>query len=91
MRKTGMGPEKARLAAGSLGEAGGPLLVVGFCGGLDGESVPGEVLVPAELYAATAEGHPEDVHLLVAERVKRVHNGSGEARHATRQAIPRRE
>ncbi len=59
VRKTGMGPEKARVAAGTLTGAGSALLVVGFCGGLDEESVPGEVIIPVEVYAATDEGHEE--------------------------------
>jgi 4-hydroxy-3-methylbut-2-en-1-yl diphosphate reductase len=60
VRKTGMGPVRARASAGELPRAGGgALLVVGFCGGLDGESVPGEVIVPEHVYAAGDEGHPE--------------------------------
>ena len=35
------------------------LLVVGFCGGLDDASVPGEVIVADEVYAAADEGHTE--------------------------------
>ncbi|MHB8533787.1 MAG: phosphorylase family protein, partial [Solirubrobacteraceae bacterium] len=60
VRKTGMGPEKAKTAAGELtGQAGRALLVVGFCGGLDESSVPGEVIVAESVYAAIDEGHPE--------------------------------
>ena len=60
VRKTGMGPAKARAAVGSLGrEQASALLVVGFCGGLDAESVPGEVIIPERVYAADDEGHPE--------------------------------
>ncbi len=58
VRKTGMGPARARQAAGGLaGADGGTLLVVGFCGGLDASSVPGEVIVAEEVYAAADEGH----------------------------------
>jgi 4-hydroxy-3-methylbut-2-enyl diphosphate reductase len=58
VRKTGMGPERAKAAAGELArEAGGALLVLGFCGGLDASSVPGEVIVAEEVYAADDEGH----------------------------------
>jgi 4-hydroxy-3-methylbut-2-enyl diphosphate reductase len=58
VRKTGMGPARARAAAGALQrDAGSALLVVGFCGGLDEESVPGEVIIPQEVYAAGDEGH----------------------------------
>jgi 4-hydroxy-3-methylbut-2-en-1-yl diphosphate reductase len=60
VRKTGMGPGRARAAAGALeADAAGALLVLGFCGGLDGESVPGEVIIAEEVYAAQDEGHPE--------------------------------
>ena len=46
VRKTGMGPKRSRAAAGELAGAGGSaMLVLGFCGGLDASSVPGEVIV----------------------------------------------
>lgn len=58
VRKTGMGPGSAKAAARRLAsEAGGALLVLGFCGGLDAKSVPGEVIVAEEVYAASDEGH----------------------------------
>ncbi len=58
VRKTGMGPARARQAADRLASAdGGALLVLGFCGGLDAGSVPGEVIVAEEVYAAEDEGH----------------------------------
>ena len=58
VRKTGMGPERAIAAAGGLArEAPGALLVLGFCGGLDAGSAPGEVIVAEEGYAAEDEGH----------------------------------
>lgn len=61
VRKTGMGPERARAAAGGLErDAAGGLLVLGFCGGLDASSVPGEVIVAEEVYAAGDEGHAEE-------------------------------
>jgi 4-hydroxy-3-methylbut-2-enyl diphosphate reductase len=61
VRKTGMGPQRARLAADALGvEAARAMLVLGFCGGLDESSVPGEVIVAEEVYAATDENHPEE-------------------------------
>jgi 4-hydroxy-3-methylbut-2-en-1-yl diphosphate reductase len=60
VHKTGMGPEKAKAAAGQLSvRASSALLVLGFCGGLDDQSVPGEVIVAQEVYAAVDEGHPE--------------------------------
>jgi 4-hydroxy-3-methylbut-2-enyl diphosphate reductase len=61
VRKTGMGPERAKSAAGELAvHAGSTMLVLGFCGGLDAASVPGEVIVAEEIYAAGDEGHPDE-------------------------------
>jgi 4-hydroxy-3-methylbut-2-enyl diphosphate reductase len=58
VRKTGMGPAHAQAAAGTLARAPGKaLLVLGFCGGLDAESVPGEVIVAEAVRAAGDEGH----------------------------------
>jgi 4-hydroxy-3-methylbut-2-enyl diphosphate reductase len=60
VRKTGMGPDRARAAAGELLRHGAAsLLVVGFCGGLDEDSVPGEVIIPEEVYAADDEDRAE--------------------------------
>jgi 4-hydroxy-3-methylbut-2-enyl diphosphate reductase len=61
--KTGMGPRRARAAAASLlSEPGSRLLVVGFCGGLEDLSEPGEVIVADEVLAdprllPSGEGH----------------------------------
>jgi 4-hydroxy-3-methylbut-2-en-1-yl diphosphate reductase len=61
VRKTGMGPDRSKAAVGELAaHAGGVVLVLGFCGGLDATSVPGEVIVAEEVYAATDEGHTEE-------------------------------
>ena len=62
VRKTGMGPERAE---GRRRRAGWPapasaMLVLGFCGGLDATSVPAEVIVAEEVYAAGDEGHAEE-------------------------------
>jgi 4-hydroxy-3-methylbut-2-enyl diphosphate reductase len=79
VRKTGMGTEKAKAAAGALGrEAGDALLVLGFCGGLDTESVPGETIVAEELYAASDENHaPERVVCADAENLTAMLRGRG--------------
>jgi 4-hydroxy-3-methylbut-2-en-1-yl diphosphate reductase len=63
VRKTGMGPQRARAAAGMLARAPGrALLVLGFCGGLDAQSVPGEVIVAEAVLTASDAGHaPERV------------------------------
>jgi 4-hydroxy-3-methylbut-2-en-1-yl diphosphate reductase len=61
VRKTGMGPERAKAAAGDLvSQAGRVMIVLGFCGGLDASSVPGEVIVAEDVYAASDEGHAEE-------------------------------
>jgi 4-hydroxy-3-methylbut-2-enyl diphosphate reductase len=55
---TGMGPVRSQAAARTLRERpGDALLVLGFCGGLDQQSVPGEVVVAEEVLAASDEGH----------------------------------
>jgi 4-hydroxy-3-methylbut-2-en-1-yl diphosphate reductase len=60
VRKTGMGPARARACSGELAaHSGRAMLVLGFCGGLDAASVPGEVIVAQEVYAAADEGHDE--------------------------------
>jgi 4-hydroxy-3-methylbut-2-enyl diphosphate reductase len=60
VRKTGMGPARARASARELGGgSAAAMLVLGFCGGLDESSQPGEVIVAEEVYAALDEGHPE--------------------------------
>jgi 4-hydroxy-3-methylbut-2-en-1-yl diphosphate reductase len=61
VRTTGMGPRRARAAAGRLlGEPGAALLVLGFCGGLSSGSAPGEVIVAEEVYAAPDEDDPPE-------------------------------
>jgi 4-hydroxy-3-methylbut-2-enyl diphosphate reductase len=61
--RTGMGPRRAREAARALlREPGEALLVLGFCGGLDERSEPGEVVVAEQVRAAEDEGHePQSV------------------------------
>jgi 4-hydroxy-3-methylbut-2-enyl diphosphate reductase len=60
VHKTGMGPRRSRAAVPQLGaDSASAMLVVGFCGGLDEGSVPGEVIVAEEVYAAPDEAHPE--------------------------------
>jgi 4-hydroxy-3-methylbut-2-en-1-yl diphosphate reductase len=60
VRKTGMGPARAKAAVGELAGARAKMMIVlGFCGGLDATSLPGEVIVAEEVYAAADEGHAE--------------------------------
>ncbi|HTZ86747.1 MAG TPA: hypothetical protein VMB05_08775 [Solirubrobacteraceae bacterium] len=58
VRITGMGPEKSIAAVSRLREEPGHgLMVLGFCGGLDAQSRPGEVIVADEVRATDDEGH----------------------------------
>jgi 4-hydroxy-3-methylbut-2-enyl diphosphate reductase len=60
VRKTGMGPGRSKAAADELaGAQARAMLVLGFCGGLDAGSVPGEVIVAEEVYSADDEGHEQ--------------------------------
>jgi 4-hydroxy-3-methylbut-2-enyl diphosphate reductase len=70
VRATGMGPKRARAAAHELAQAPGEgLLVLGFCGGLDPSSRPGEVIVAEEVWAAADEEGATDGDDLHGERV----------------------
>jgi 4-hydroxy-3-methylbut-2-enyl diphosphate reductase len=71
VRKTGMGPHKSRAAADALrAEPGDALMVLGFCGGLDAQSRPGDVVVADEVLSAADEGHaPERVACAGAEQL----------------------
>ena len=61
VRKTGMGPGRSKAAAGQLaGAQARAMLVVGFCGGLDAGSVPGEVIIAEQVYSAADEGHAQE-------------------------------
>jgi 4-hydroxy-3-methylbut-2-enyl diphosphate reductase len=61
VRKTGMGPQRSKSAVRQLAAHGaGAMIVLGFCGGLDSSSVPGEVIVAEEVYAARDEGHLDE-------------------------------
>jgi 4-hydroxy-3-methylbut-2-enyl diphosphate reductase len=56
LRTTGMGRQRSRAAACALmKQPGEGLLVLGFCGGLDEESRPGDVVVADEVSAADDE------------------------------------
>jgi 4-hydroxy-3-methylbut-2-enyl diphosphate reductase len=58
VRTTGMGLERSREAAETLGaQPGDGLLVLGFCGGLDEDSRPGDVVVAEEVWAPDDAGH----------------------------------
>jgi 4-hydroxy-3-methylbut-2-enyl diphosphate reductase len=79
VRRTGMGPVRAKAAARVLlGAPARALLVLGFCGGLDEESVPGEVVVADEVLAAPDEGHDsQEVPCAGAEQFTAALSASG--------------
>jgi 4-hydroxy-3-methylbut-2-enyl diphosphate reductase len=58
VRHTGMGMERSLKAVPAVAAAtADALLVLGFCGGLDAASSPGEVVVADEVMAAVGEGN----------------------------------
>ena len=61
VHKTGMGPAARAAARARSARPASALLVLGFCGGLDEDSVPGEVVVAEEVLAATTKATPEEV------------------------------
>jgi 4-hydroxy-3-methylbut-2-enyl diphosphate reductase len=75
VRKTGMGPRRSQAAVGALAaDNGRAMLVLGFCGGLDATSVPGEVIVAEDVYATGEDGHAEqrvrcDLHDQLVQRL----------------------
>lgn len=79
VRRTGMGTARARAAAPTLArEPGEALLVLGFCGGLDERSVPGEVIVAEAVFSAQDEGHdPERVRCADADGLRALLRGHG--------------
>jgi 4-hydroxy-3-methylbut-2-en-1-yl diphosphate reductase len=79
VQKTGMGTARARASAATLArEPGEGLLVLGFCGGLDERSVPGEVIVADAVFSARDEGHaPERVSCADAGRLTGLLRGRG--------------
>ncbi len=79
VHKTGMGPKRAKQAAARLAKTpASALLVLGFCGGLDEESVPGEVIVAEHVSTAADEGHaPERVPCADAAGMRAALKGRG--------------
>jgi 4-hydroxy-3-methylbut-2-enyl diphosphate reductase len=79
VRRTGMGPRRAGAAAHTLRrEPGEGLLVLGFCGGLDEHSRPGEVVVATEVLTAADEGHGQErVACSGVERLERALTATG--------------
>jgi 4-hydroxy-3-methylbut-2-en-1-yl diphosphate reductase len=79
VHRTGMGPVRSQQAARALlSVPADALLVLGFCGGLDEGSRPGEVVVAEEVLTATDEGHsPQEVACADAERLAAALSTSG--------------
>ena len=79
VRRTGMGPRRSGAAAHALRqEPGERLLVLGFCGGLDEQSRPGEVVVASEVRSAADEGHGQErVACSGVERLERALAATG--------------
>jgi 4-hydroxy-3-methylbut-2-enyl diphosphate reductase len=79
VRRTGMGPRRSRAAALALREEPGEaLLVIGFCGGLDEGSRPGEVVVASEVLTAADEGQDQQrVACSGVERLERALAAAG--------------
>jgi 4-hydroxy-3-methylbut-2-enyl diphosphate reductase len=79
VRRTGMGPRRSRSAAVALREQPGEaLLVLGFCGGLDERSRPGEVVVASEVLTAADEGQGQErVACSGVERLERALAAAG--------------
>jgi 4-hydroxy-3-methylbut-2-en-1-yl diphosphate reductase len=75
---TGMGARRSRAAAGLLGqEPGTGLLVLGFCGGLDEHSRPGDVVVAEELWASEEHDGGERIRCEGAEALTAAVAGQG--------------
>jgi 4-hydroxy-3-methylbut-2-enyl diphosphate reductase len=78
VRKTGMGPHKSRAAVAWLREErADALIVLGFCGGLDERSRPGEVIVADEVSTSDDEGHASA--RASCDGAERLHGALGDA------------
>ncbi len=59
VQKTGMGPRRAARSAAAAGDAGGrAVLIAGFCGALDPELQPGDVVLASELRGPSGPSLP---------------------------------
>jgi 4-hydroxy-3-methylbut-2-enyl diphosphate reductase len=84
VRHTGMGMERSLKAVpGVAVTAADALVVLGFCGGLDEASLPGEVVVAEEVVAAAGEGNaPARAMCAGADRVGAEVAGAGLSVHS---------
>jgi 4-hydroxy-3-methylbut-2-enyl diphosphate reductase len=75
---TGMGAQRSRAAASALShEPGDGLLVLGFCGGLDEQTRPGDVVVAEEVWAAEEGQHGERIRCEGAAQLATAVAGKG--------------
>lgn len=78
VHRTGIGPRRSRAAARALlGEAGDALLVLGFCGGLDEGSEPGEVVIAEEVTGEVDDQGPQRVPCTPASQISPALSGTG--------------
>jgi 4-hydroxy-3-methylbut-2-enyl diphosphate reductase len=78
VHRTGMGAQRSRAAALALSERSGEgLLVLGFCGGLDAQSRPGDVVVAEELWAADEGAEGERIRCDAAPQLAAAVAGQG--------------
>jgi 4-hydroxy-3-methylbut-2-en-1-yl diphosphate reductase len=79
VRQTGMGPRRAARASElPRAEPGCPVLIAGFCGALDPELEPGDVILPTELRGPTGTTVCDDTTILAGALRRagfRVHQG----------------
>jgi 4-hydroxy-3-methylbut-2-enyl diphosphate reductase len=79
VHQTGMGPRRAARASElARAEPGSPVLIAGFCGALDPELEPGDVILPTELRGPTGTTVCDDTTILAGALRRagfRVHQG----------------
>jgi 4-hydroxy-3-methylbut-2-enyl diphosphate reductase len=65
VRQIGMGPRRAARSAQLSGDfGGGPVLIAGFCGGLDPELEPGDIVLASEVRGPTGTTTCDDPSIL---------------------------
>ena len=79
VHQTGMGPRRAARASElARAEPGSPVLIAGFCGALDPDLEPGDVILPTELRGPTGTTVCDDTTILAGALRRagfRVHQG----------------
>src|SRR5436305_11056671 len=79
VHQTGMGPRRAAKAAElARAEPGSPVMIAGFCGALDAELEPGDIVLATELRGPTGTTVCDDTTILAGALRRagmRVHQG----------------